>query len=130
MAVGPLPDRRPHRAAAQGHGLCDDGNRESESYSGVQLQGAKAWVGGPLYTAVMIDIYNKVTEVGLPIYHGAQVQLPSNMHFLEWEVLAHTLEDITLISFLKYGFPMRYEGPVPTPAIHNHIDGPVQDRVK
>ena len=42
------------------------------------------------------------------------------MCFSEWEALAHTAEDTTLINFLKYGFPVRYEGPVPTPADHKH----------
>ena len=68
----------------------------------------------------MTDIYNKVIEAGLLNYSGARLQLLSNMHFPEWEALAHTLEDITLISFLKYGFPVGYEGPVPTPAVHNN----------
>ena len=68
----------------------------------------------------MTDIYNKVTEVGLPNYLAAQLQLPYNMHFPEWEALAHTPEDTTLISFLKYSLPVGYVGPVPTPAIYNH----------
>ena len=68
----------------------------------------------------MTDIYNKVTEVGLPNYHGAQLQLPSNMCVPEWEALPHMAEDTTLINFLKYGFPVVYEGPVPTPADHNN----------
>ena len=42
------------------------------------------------------------------------------MRFPEWEALSHTLEDNNLISFLKHGFPMGYESPVPTPATHNH----------
>ena len=68
----------------------------------------------------MTDIYNKVTKLSLPNYIGARVQLPSNLHFPEWEALAHTPEDSNLISFLKHGFTVGYEGPVPTPATHNH----------
>ena len=83
------------------------------------MQGSKAREGGLAYTAVMSGIYNKVTEVCLPSYCGARVQLPSNLHFPEWEALACTPEDVTLISFLKYGFSMGYESPVPTPATHN-----------
>ena len=86
----------------------------------VVLQGAQAQANGPMHASVMTDIYNKVTEVGLPNYQGAQLQLPSNMHFPEWEALAHTPEDSTLISFLKYGFPVGYEGPVPTTTDYNH----------
>ena len=71
------------------------------------------WASWPEYAAVMTDICNKVTEVGLPNYHGARLQLPSNMNFPEWEALAHTAEDKTLINFLKYGFPVGYEGSVP-----------------
>ena len=42
------------------------------------------------------------------------------MHFNESEVLAHIEEDTTLIDFLKYGFPVGYEGTVLTQANHNH----------
>ena len=73
-----------------------------------------------MYATLMMDIYNKVTEVGLPNYHGAWLQLPAKMCFLELETIAHTAEDTTLINFLKYGFHVGYEGPVPTPADHNH----------
>ena len=76
--------------------------------------------GNPAYTAVMTNIYNKVSELSLPNYIGAGIQLPSNLRFPEWEALAHTLEDNNLISFLKHGFSMGYDCPVPTTATHNH----------
>ena len=41
--------------------------------------------------------------------------------FPEWEALAYAAEDTTLITFLQYGFPVGYEGPVPTPADHISI---------
>ena len=67
----------------------------------------------------MTTVYKKVIAAGLTDYLVARLQLPSNLHFREWEALAHT-DDIRLIYFLKYSFRMRYEGPVPTPADNNH----------
>ena len=65
----------------------------------------------------MTTVYNNVTVAVLPNYLGAWLQLPSNLHFREWEGLARTEEDTRLINFLKYGFTMGYEGLVPTPHI-------------
>ena len=67
----------------------------------------------------MTEIYNRVTVAGLPNYLGTWLQLPSNLHFSNWETCAE--EDTNLINFLKYGFPIEYEVSVPTPADHNHV---------
>ena len=53
-------------------------------------------------------------------YLEAWLQLPSNLHFSEWEALACMDKDTKPINFLKYGFFVGYEGLVPTPADHNH----------
>ena len=68
----------------------------------------------------MTEVYSKVIVAGLQNYLGTRLQLPSNVHCIEWEGLAHTEEDTTLINFLKFSFPVRYEGPVMIPADHNH----------
>ena len=69
--------------------------------------------------AFKTKVYNKVTEAGLLNYRRAWLQLPSNLHFSELEALARTEEDTKLINFLKYGFPMGYDSPVPTLSDHN-----------
>ena len=51
-------DRLPRAAAAHGNGLQDDGDGESGFDPREDLQGTRAWVGGPKYTAIMTDIYN------------------------------------------------------------------------
>ena len=114
------PELLPTAAAAHSHRLQHDGHRESGLDLGEDLRGPQARKGSPAYTAVITDICNKVTELSLPNYIVARIQLPSNLCFPEWEALAHTPEDSILISFLKHGFPVGYEGPVPTPATHNH----------
>ena len=72
--------------------------------------------GGAAY---MLRVYDKVIVAGLSNYHRVHMQLPSNLHFREREVLACTEDDTGLIEFLKYGFPMGYEGLVPTPTGNN-----------
>ena len=114
------PEHLPSAGAAHGGRLQHDGNGESGLDPDEDLRGARAHRGGPAYTAVMTGIYNKVTELSLPNYIGARLQFPSNLHFPEWEALANTPEDSNLISFLQHGFPVGYDGPVPTPATHNH----------
>ena len=100
-------------AAAHGCRLRHDSHGETGLDPGEDLRGARARQGGPAYTAVM-------TELSLPNYIGARIQLRSNLRFPEWEALAHTLENNEVISFLKHGFPRGYEGPVPKPATHNN----------
>ena len=68
----------------------------------------------------MTTVYDEVTAAGLPNYLEACPQLPSNLHFREWEALALTEDDTRLIDFLKYNFPMGYDVPVPTLADNNH----------
>ena len=75
---------------------------------------------GPTYATYMTRVYESVSVAGRPNYQGARLQLPFNLQFEEWEALVSTEEDGQLIELLRYGFPMGYEGPVPTPAESNH----------
>ena len=64
------PELLPSAAATHGFGLQHDGNEESGLDHREDLRGAQARKCGPAYTAVMTDMYNKVTELSLPNYLG------------------------------------------------------------
>ena len=61
----------------------------------------------------MAMVYEMVSVAGLPNYQRACLQLPSNLQFKEWQVLAHTEDDSKRIELLKYSFPMGYEAQYP-----------------
>ena len=73
------------------------------------------------YATCMEMIYKAANKVSQLNYRGAHLQLPSNLQFKEWEELAHTDEDGYLIEYPMYGFPVEYDGPVPTPMENNHL---------
>lgn len=61
----------------------------------------------------MCTIYEAVRETGMPNAVGAQRLLPSNLNISNWEAwLSKSPEDIELLGFLKYGFPLGYLGPI------------------
>ena len=70
--------------------------------------------------AHLLGIYEQVVARGASNIMTALLQLPSNLVFDEWEQLLDTPEDNTIMDFLKYGFPVGYMGPVPTPSA-NHL---------
>ena len=46
-----------------------------------------------------------------------------NIHpffFKEWDKLVYTHNDAQMVDFLQFGFPVGYEGPMPTPSSANH----------
>ena len=68
----------------------------------------------------MLHIYEKVTATNLPNYSTAHCQLPSNFQFKESEALIQNPEDATTVDCLKFGFPVGYQGLIPTPTVTNH----------
>ena len=103
----------------------EEGFDHEEDFREDSREGVQCWRGfqrrGPKYATFITTVYNEVTEARLPNYLGVCLQLSSNLHFREWEALAHTEDDTRLVDFLKYGFPVGYDGPVPIPADNNHI---------
>ena len=61
-----------------------------------------------------------VTASVLPNFRGARLPLLSNFIFDEWEAIAYSQVDHEVIQYLRYGFPMGFEGPIPTPSVGNH----------
>ena len=70
--------------------------------------------------AMLLQLYNVVISYGQLNFLGDRVLLPSNLTFEEWDVIVYTEEDASTVSFLRYGFPAGYEGPVLTPWSGNH----------
>ena len=46
--------------------------------------------------------------------------IPTNINLDEWASLCTMKEDGITLSYLTYGFPVGYEGPVTTPSFTNH----------
>ena len=69
--------------------------------------------------AYTMRVYEAVTVGGRTYSCGIRVQLPSNLHFKEWEALVRMPDDVLTIDWLKFGFPVGYEGPMLTPATSN-----------
>ena len=64
---------------------------------------------GGAYINYIFNIYHqRVVEIGLPNFMGANIPVPTNLNIGTWSKLAATLEDELVISFPPYGFPVRY----------------------
>ena len=68
----------------------------------------------------MLDMYTAVKAFGCPNFRGTKIQLPSSFIFNEWEAIAHSQVDREVIQYLRYEFPMGFEGSIPTPSFGNH----------
>ena len=103
---------------------------ESMFYSAGTNAGAAGWDAmdlvlpprqdGPGYAALMLGIYSLVAATCLPNFMATRVPLPSNLHFKAWHSLVHIADNARVVKFLKFGFPMGFEGLVPTLAADNH----------
>ena len=119
MAINPLLKAAISRTAApalnqsQLSRLCDPCSLSSGDASASADNHAQ-------YAEHLLHVYEAVMAFGVPNSKGAITPHPSNLHFEEWQKIAHTREDDITISYLTFGFPARYEGPVPTPSHANH----------
>ena len=68
----------------------------------------------------MLRIHHTVAATGLPNYRGARIPLPSNLALDHWDYLASKFGDPAVAEFLRYGFPVSYEGGCPDAAPGNH----------
>lgn len=86
-------------------------------------------------------IYRAVRETGLPNAMGAQLELPTQLHLLEWEKnLSSSKDHRELLSYIRYRLPLGYMGPpsgsVGTPnhssamKYPNQIDDFINDEVE
>lgn len=73
----------------------------------------------PLITQLMI-IYTNVRETGVPNYKQARISLPRGLNIPAWRQLTHGHHDTALVDLLEYGFPLGFDGPIPTPCWENH----------
>jgi hypothetical protein len=69
----------------------------------------------------MLAVYKAITATGRLNYAGAHIHLPTNHNIEQWEQAAIGHHDTEVMQFLKYGFPVAYQGPIPTPATDNHF---------
>ena len=78
------------------------------------------WRGGYEYAVHKLRVCQDVPDMGSPNFSGAIIQLPSNLHFKEWEGLIDSSTDVLMLDYLNFAFPTGYKGPVPMPATSNH----------
>ena len=62
--------------------------------------------GGPKYAAHMLRVYEAVTAIGGLNVSRAIIQLPSNLHFKEWEALIESPAYVLMVDCLKFCFPV------------------------
>ena len=58
--------------------------------------------------------------LGLPNVLGARIRVPTNLNLKAWDPLAITPQQCQVVEFLTFGFPARFERPVPTPSVANY----------
>ena len=95
------------------------------------------WHGGPDYTAQLLSIYEQVVVTGASKFRVAHTPLPTNLNINAWWQLTPTHEDARVMEFLEFGFPVGYDGLVPTPgtlkimyqmSVISKISQPIQTR--
>lgn len=77
---------------------------------------------GSILPQHMVELYNAVRSTGLPNCLQARIPLKNSLHIGNWEQLLPKDEDgEELLSFLRFGFPMAYQGPgAPQTEVKNH----------
>lgn len=61
----------------------------------------------------LASVYQRVRDTGVPNAIGARAQLPTTLNIDAWENnLTRSHDDEELLSYIKYGFPLGYMGPV------------------
>ena len=68
----------------------------------------------------MLGMFAGVTGYVEPNFRGTRLPVPTNLNLGEWAAICTTEEDALTLQYLTFGFPVGYEGPVPTPTFHNH----------
>ena len=68
----------------------------------------------------MLTTYDRVASKEALNFQGAQVPVPTNLNIQQWRVIATKPSQHRIVDFLLYGFPVSYEGPIPTPSASNH----------
>ena len=68
------------------------------------------------------EIYTKVKATGLPNAKSARILLPTSLNIPAWEkYLDQSDDEIELLQYVKYGFPLGYMGPTSdTKGVPNH----------
>ena len=69
------------------------------------------------FAAAMLAIFTCIVSCDDHNFCGARIPI---LHLPQWAALCHHDDDYRTLSFLTYGFPAGYAGPVPTPSHINH----------
>jgi hypothetical protein len=66
-------------------------------------------------------IYDSVRASGVPNFLSARLSLPHALNIPKWRWYLHNYEDISLVDFLDYGFPVGFDAQCPlSPTYNNH----------
>ena len=69
----------------------------------------------------MLALFTCVVSYRDHNFCGARIPIPANLHLPQWAELCYNDDDdFRTLSFLTYGFPAGYAGPIPTPSHINH----------
>ena len=75
---------------------------------------------GTAFAGVLLTVYVVVTSYHQANLLGARIPVPTNLNLQQLEKICVTPEDHLTLQYLQFGFPVGYDGPVPTPTCHNH----------
>ncbi len=68
-----------------------------------------------------LTTYQQVKDSGDYNYKAARIPVPSNFHIEAWEKYQDLFTDHRVVDYIKYGFPVDYEGCfIPTLTPNNH----------
>ena len=76
---------------------------------------------GPWCTRCIIDSHNTIMASGKPNYKGCRIPIPTHLNVEYWERELTEYEDKEVIEFVKFGWPIGYEGDPPeSRKVENH----------
>jgi hypothetical protein len=75
----------------------------------------------PGYVDLLSDIYSQVISFNCPNFLGARIPLPTNFNLPVWKAATADYHDSQVVDFLTFGWPVSYQGPIPT---QNHVNHP------
>ena len=68
----------------------------------------------------MLGVVTGVTGYAKTDFRDARLPVHTNLNLDKWAAICTTGVDALTLEYLTVKFPAGYEGPVPTPTLHNH----------
>jgi hypothetical protein len=65
------------------------------------------------FTAQCLFIYDTVRATGVPNFLAARLPIPHQLDIARWRYYLHGHNDISLVDFLEFGFPVGFNASHP-----------------